>query len=162
MHTRRFMPLVMALLAPTFLAAAAAPPSTKLAAGQWAYHSVTTFTSGMMAGRSITHDWKACVVNGEAMQQAIKPHGHGADVTCSKPTLSHDSTRYHTTMTCTTRARGMTSTLQEDFTLAVTDAGNAFSGHGTIDQDIALPGGAQSIHMKTEVSGHRTGACAAR
>lgn len=162
MNTRIWFALALVLVSTSLLAAGAAPPAPHLESGQWAYHSVTTIASGMMAGRTITHDWKACAGKGEAMHQALVPRRRAGHTTCSQPTLSHDGTRYRTVMTCTTSARGITSTLKEDFTLAATDAGTTFTGHGTVDQDVALPTGSQRMHMKIDVSGHRMGACPVR
>lgn len=142
------------------LFASDAPPPTHLQKGEWSYHSVIRFTSGPMAGRTASRDWKVCVKDDREANAALMPHPQHGDTTCSRPTLSHDRQGYHTAMSCETRARGMTSKVGEDFLLVPGDKGDTFEAHGKVDQQLLITSmPARDMHMTIDVSGRRTGAC---
>lgn len=140
--------------------AATPPPSMHLQKGQWSYHSEVHITSGALAGRTIKKDWKVCVKDNQSAAKALMPHTKNGDTTCSKPTMSHDGHSYHTTMACTTKARGITSKLKEDFVLTPGAKGATFKAHGKVNQQLLIPSMApRNMHMTMDINGKRIGTC---
>jgi hypothetical protein len=152
--------VALSLLSGAVFAADTSPPPTHLQKGEWSYHSVVKITSGMMAGRTISKDWKVCVKDDRDAASSLMPHSGSGDTTCSKPELSYDKKGYHTSMSCVTKARGMTSKIHEDFLLSATDKGTAFTAHGKVKQQLMIASTpAREMDMTVDVTGKRTGMC---
>lgn len=162
MNKRLIAPLALVLLSGALCVRADTPPFAHLQGGEWSYHSVITFTSGVMVGRTATNGWKTCAREGQAGEAAMKPHSASGDASCSVPTRSHDKTGYRSVMTCTTTAQGIPSTIKEDFTLNPGNGGRSFKAHGTVEQRMDVPGmSSRTTQMTIDIDGHRTGTCSA-
>jgi hypothetical protein len=155
MRITRLSPAALLLMP---LVAMAAPP-LHLQKGEWSYHGTTTINSGPMAGRTLKRDWKQCVVHADRPPK-MTPHPRTGQVSCTAPTMTTSKTSYRTTMSCTSKVRGMTMKLDEDYTFTPADDGASVNIKGTVHQTISgAPVAMPAIDMHTTVTGKRTGAC---
>lgn len=150
--------LTWALAALLPLAAVAAPP-THLHKGEWAYHATMTFTSGPLAGRSMSRDWKTCVSKDDVAPRLLPRHP-GAQTQCTAAALTQAGDSFHSHITCVAQIRGMTNRADEDFHFTPAADGNAVDLDGHVHQSLSgAPVKIPPSDISVKVHGTRTGRC---